>query len=442
MSLVSRELDYKSVDFSHGSYQLSKITPQSESNIISANGGEEAIFEIPGSKVVNFGRSILSFELTPGKGGTSIKNWIHSDGFPFIRQLQLYNREGLFLCDIQNCNVYMKMVSRQSNKISDVQTYDVPANGSGYYTGIYCNNTTVSGTGSSARPSSVNNTPFTNYLEPGYCIGGGTDDTADPVINVQIPLSRFVDSVLSLDKDQYFSEAVYVRIVWNAGTGIGWTNASATDPDAATLAAIATNMSITNLTLYTAIEQNPVIVQALVEKFRSGNLSYNIPFVHMNTVSGLSASGTNNVSVRYSRPHGSRLKKILWSGFHGANNELYNNNNLAAIKFDDYYTMINNVRTTQYNMVQGKGDEWLTQKERLRNSCILSSNEFYYNFVHVDDFSGELSTEHNENIESGLLLDQKVKWDVQLTAKVALKHYVFGITSRTLTLGPSGTTLI
>ena len=102
MSLVSRELDYKSVDVSHGSYQLSKITPQSESNIITPNGGEEAIFEIPGSKVINFGRSILSFQFTPGTAGSAKFNWIHCDWFPFIRQLQLYTREGLFLCDIQN----------------------------------------------------------------------------------------------------------------------------------------------------------------------------------------------------------------------------------------------------------------------------------------------------------------------------------------------------
>mgnify|MGYP000250242005 CR=1 FL=1 len=153
--------------------------------------------------------------------------------------------------------------------------------------------------------------------------------------------------------------------------------------DAATLAAITKDLSISNLTLYTAIEQNPVIVQALVEKFRSGNLSYNIPFVHMNTVSGLSASGTNNVSVRYSRPHGSRLKKILYSGFEGTNNELYNNNNLAAIKFDDYYTMINNVRTTQFDYNTGAGIEWLVQKDNLVGSALMSSNEYFYNFSHV-----------------------------------------------------------
>ena len=440
MSLVSNELDYKSVDVSHGSYQMSKVTPQIPLNSISNAGQEESIFEIP-SKVINFGKSILSFKATPSVVTTF--KWFHADGIPFFRQLQLYTREGLFLCDIQNCNYYMKCVNRKSNKISDVQSYDKASAGDGYFGGIFCGNSAAAQDTTGQRPD--RSPAKTAFLEPAYCIGGGAGGDATPILNVQIPLSRVVDSILGMDKDQYFGESVYLRVVWSPATDILWKSSSATDPTGTAVEAFDGTITMENLTLYTAVEQNPVIVNALKDKYKSGTLTYNCPFVHMNTVSGLAVTGTNNLSVRYSRPHGSRLKKIIWSPFNGAagiNNLRYDNSNLGKAKVSDYYTMVNNVRTTQFNYEQVLGNEWLAQKDRLIGSCILSSNEFYYNFTHVEDFTGSMSTTHNANLDEGLLLDEEIKYDIQATAASALRHYIFGITTKTLTLSPSGVTFI
>ena len=314
MSLVSQSLDYKSVDVSYPTYQLSKVTSQLPLSDISVSGGNESIFELP-PKVMNLGKSILSFTATVPKTG-DLSSFFHADGLSFIRQIQLYTRQGLFLADINACNYYTKAVNRRSNKISDVQSYDVAVGGdtattdnSGYFTGIQCSNIAVAAGNAGGRPD--NTAARTNFLEPAYTIIG-VKATEGPIISVQVPLSRIVDSIVGMDKDQFFGESVYLRIVWSPSVDIGFTATEANNPKTGD-ALLATPITIDSLLFYGAIEQNQVIVQSLVDRFKSGTLSYNIPYIHMNTVS--LAAGTNNISTRYSAPFGHRLQRVIWCPF-------------------------------------------------------------------------------------------------------------------------------
>lgn len=441
-SLVSKELDYKPVSVSHPSYTYSRVTPQvalDPTNSILTAGGQESIFEFSGSKVYNLGKSVLSFSVKPT--AVTTYKWFHADGISLIRQIQLYNREGLYLCDIQQANIYTKCINRKGNKISDVQTYDKAEAGDGYFSGIFCSNVAPATTGASCRP--ITGAPKTAYLEPAYCIGGGGNGTATPQIGIQIPLSMIHDSIVGMDKDQYFGgDSVYLRIVWAPATDAFWKSSSATDPTGTAVVAFDGNLTVTDLTLYTAIEQNPVIIQSLKDKFQSGTLSYQVPFIHMN-ISSLGTSTTHNLSVRYSKAHGHRLKKVIWAPFLGANvdNLKYDNDNRANVKIVSHYKMVNNVRTTQYDL--DRQLEWLDTKDRLAGSCILSSDEFDYNYTSVLDWTGALSTEHNPNLDVGLDLSEEVKIDIQATtAGTALNHYLYAITLKTLTLTPSGATFM
>jgi hypothetical protein len=401
---------------------------------ISNAGGQESIFELP-PKVMNLGKSILSFIAKPSATDPSGRKFMHADTIAFIRQIQLYTKEGLFLTDIQDFNMYMKCINRKSNKISDVQSFDKAKAASGYFSGIQCNNAAATANAVGCRPDGT--IPATSYLEPAYQIGGGVTNTATPVISIQIPLSRIVDSIIGQDKDQYFGESVYLRIVWAPATDVYWGSASATDPVGTAVVPFTGHITITNLVLYTAIEQNPLIVESLRQKFMSGDLKYNVPYVYMNIQS---LTGTaHNLQVRYSRAHGSKLKKLIWGPFNAANthNLKYDNSNLAGTRVADFYTMVNNVRTTQYNYVPATGNDWLDHKDKLAGSCILSSDEFRYNYTHVEDFTGALSTNQNPNIYDGLPLDTEVKYDIQATTAGALKHYIYSVTLKTLPLSPT-----
>ena len=125
----------------------------------------------------------------------------------------------------------------------------------------------------------------------------------------------------------------------------------------------------------------------------------------------------------------------------GINNLKYDNNNINAVKITSYFTMLNNVRTTQFDYNTGAGIQWLVQKDNLVGSALMSSNEYFYNFTHVEQLTGSKSYVSDPNLDEGLSLDTEIKFDIQAEAAADLRHYIFGITLRQLTLSPSGNTL-
>eukprot|EP00732_Lithocolla_globosa_P000101 Lithocolla_globosa_v1_NODE_19_length_9697_cov_21.310620.p2 type:complete len:445 gc:universal NODE_19_length_9697_cov_21.310620:1929-3263(+) len=443
MSVIAQELDYSSSSVSHGTYQFSKTTPLvalAAADSITTSGGQESIFELP-SKAFNLERSVLSFSATPVSGTLATKTfWSHTDGFPYVRQIQVYTKEGLYLCDIQDAHKYCKMTMRRFTKFSDITTSDTLTSGAaagGYFTGLYPSRTAITGT-SAIRPSNVD--AKTPYWEPAYCLPGVQDDIDAPIVNIQIPLSRIANSIF-LDRDMYFGESIYIRLVWAPTTQVLFKATTSTDPS--TGAGVSdSNLTISDLLIYLAVEQNPVVVQSLMDKYKSGSLSFNIPFVYMNIQS---LTGTqHNLQVRYSRPHGKKLKAILWTPFNATDtlNNAYDTDNKADAKVLDYYTMVNSVRLTQFNYDTSTGNDWMYYKEKLSNSCILSSDEFYYNWSGDILFSGgRYSDINNANLDDGLDLSEEVKIDIQATTAGALKHMIYAVTLKTLNITPTGITL-
>jgi hypothetical protein len=306
MSIVAQELDYGTHTISHGSYQYSKVTQQTGTTTVTINtGGNDSIFELP-PKVYNFAKFILSFTMTPVAGGAANRfNWVSVDGVPMIRQIQLYTRSGLYLVDIQNFNYYMNMIGRRTKKIEDVVTYDTAIAGStGVLNTIQCvNDTTIY--------RQTNNAAVTTgrkLLEPQYLIVG-TSDAANPVLRYQIEFSNFTECLLGMDRDLYFGgEIMYLRIIWDSASKIGWWSSSgagaATDPTLAPTGMV--SVGLADLVLYVPIEQNPVIENTLKQKIMSDGLNVLIPYVNSNIINVVGGT-TQNLSVKYSRPYGSKL---------------------------------------------------------------------------------------------------------------------------------------
>ena len=121
MSIVSNELDYKSYDVSHGSYQYTQLTPINGTNstvTVTTGGGQESIWEVP-MQVINLGKSFMRFDISaPAVGGNSTNVFL--DTVPF-RQIQVYNRNRVLLADITDVNKYVNMIGRYENKIEDVK---------------------------------------------------------------------------------------------------------------------------------------------------------------------------------------------------------------------------------------------------------------------------------------------------------------------------------
>jgi hypothetical protein len=119
-------------------------------------------------------------------------------------------------------------------------------------------------------------------------------------------------------------------------------------------------------------------------------------------------------------------------------NSVFNNSQVGAGVLSHHVT-INNVRTTQFDLVVATQNEWGLMKDSLKGSCIQSADEYYYNYSHLIDFTGLPSTELNPNLDAGLPLDVECKIDVMASCRdAALNHYVFAVCQRTLNLSPDG----
>lgn len=154
MSIASEQLDYSKVSVSHPSYSYNRILPLSgnqQANITTA-GGNETLFEIP-SKVCNLGESRLEFSMliptTTASANlatiaTAFSTYVFKDVVSPIRQLQLYTRSGLYLCDIPYFNNYTKCVRKYFTKLDDYLKYE-------------CNYNSYSSTVIGANPFNENN---------------------------------------------------------------------------------------------------------------------------------------------------------------------------------------------------------------------------------------------------------------------------------------------
>jgi hypothetical protein len=130
-SVVDESLNYEKMVHTYGTYQLSRLIQQTggQGVVVGIAGGDQSIFEIP-PKVMNFSKSILSFTLAPTVTAGALFPFMFVDGYPCIRQLQLYTRSGLYLCDINDFDRYSNMTMRRNTLNSDVSGWDCP--GAGY----------------------------------------------------------------------------------------------------------------------------------------------------------------------------------------------------------------------------------------------------------------------------------------------------------------------
>lgn len=452
MSVIDHSLDYSKYAYTHGSYQLTKIMQQTggQTSSLTATGGQDSIFEIP-AKVFNLARSNLSFTLTPTAAGGTSYNWLYADGLTMIRQLQLYTRTGIYLVDINDVDRYTNMVMRRENKLEDVLTWDKI---DGVFSGLSPSNVIAD---ANIRPNSTavpGTAGFsggkTNYLEPLYMVVG-TSNTATPLINIQIDFDKIKNNLLGLDKDLYFNgEILNLKIVWNSNIRTLFTSTVATG--ALTAAASPTPaqiVNISNLTFYLAVEVNPQIENMIKATCSSAEgLQLLIPFVYY---SRINLNGTSqNVTVRYNRAHGSKLQKIYWGVYNNLENSVttYDHNNLNGAKIISFYTQIDNIRTSQFDYICTTLDDYKVKQDSLRGSSILSSNEYYYNWVWIEDFTDDNPlwkdlTVPKENCIDGLDLTNERKYDITTIAVNGnYNHYVYTVCQKLLIISPTGISLL
>lgn len=498
----SSEIEYSKIEYNHPTYRMSRILPQvgSTNQFINPGGGDETIFEIP-VKTFNLARSTLEFTISPAVTGSQI--CAYTDCLTPIRQIQLVTRTGIYMCDVDNIPNYTKVVWKAETPLQEYLGYDKFRSGT----------TTVTSVGAGRYLRSINEAAAANqryqdntlvdvgYLEPKY-FEIGTTATRTPCYFIELPLGAIYNTIFSLDKDLYLGEIVLLRIVWNAPNRIFFNKVNGTAPAVAN----STNVTpytgaaqINDLMLYLAVEKNIEIENQLKNAIASSGLNVLIPYIYQ-AKNNIGPAPSHTISLRYNRGHGRRLVKIYHSTFN--NNETvsigqvataanqrviatgYDNDNRAVIyggwngtdnttttnrsKVQVFYTMLDNERLQEFNLVCADYDDYMLLKEKLKGSVIQSADMFYYNWFYVDDFSGleDLTKKpyNSDNLEVGLDLSIERKWDFYAqqvnTAAAAdadtaansvnaananggqYNHYTFAITQKMLTVSSAGITVV
>lgn len=492
---ISKELDYKKAISSHPTYSYNRVLPLSGSQrtLLNAAGGNETLFEIP-TMVFNFAKSRFDFDMTVVANNVANNfTWIYKDVISPIRQIQVYTRAGLYLCDINYFNTYTKVTMKPLTKLADYLNHDVGTyfqNGGVYLKGITTflhapltgeNHAAAPATGAGPTINSSTTTQrydgtnsYTDYREPVYLDNtvSGNDGQVQATANdgwtykCSIPFERIKQCLLSLDKDLYFGgEVLILRIVWESTNRIAWVapNANgATNPLSIAGTPLTNSSIIDNMTVYLAIEKNPAISTTIMNMVSTSGLSLLTDYIYPYKFN-LGPANLQSLSLRLNRGHGRKLKRIITAIFENQETlaYAYECSNLtqtgiadvAAVntvtktlgsKVLNFYSLLNNNRLQEFNLDCTVGDDYKYLKPYLDGGVLQNWNIYANNWFWMDDFTDFNSPIYDDpNLDVGLPLDVEQKWDIYYTTtNNQFNHYAFVITQKMLTINSDGIKII
>jgi hypothetical protein len=431
---VSKQLDYKKVPFNHPTYKFLQILQNSggQNVTITPSGGQSSTFEIP-VLVHNLSRTVLQFAITPSANSAAYY-YAWKDCLTPIYQFQIYTRGTVYVVDVSEVANYTKIVWKREVSLDDFLTTDTFSSGVGQGQYITKSNVIV---GANQRPQDSSSNSL-SYSEAQYVEAGGNANQT-PSYNIAIPLGMLKNTICEIDKDVYFNETMLLKVTWNASNRIIF---NGTDPAVTTtgVTAYAGNMSITNLSLYLATEQNEIIANSIKEQVYTENgFSILVPFIYIQK-SALGPSSSQTVSLRINSGHGRKLRKIYHSVFNssetvntttdnaGANARTratsYDNDNrpylatagdaIARPKVNTFYTALDNKRIQDINMSCANYDDYLFLKDKLKGSMTQNMDSYYYNWFWCDDFTGidDQNDKNKNNLSTGIDISlTEKKWD-------------------------------
>ena len=253
-----------------------------------------------------------------------------------------------------------------------------------------------------------------------------------------------------------------------------------------TIAATTAATNLTNLTLWLPINRDPDVKDSLKKIIDNGEMKLNIPFVwtlNQSFVAGTvvtagqvttpPTSTAENVTIKVNSSHGKRLQKIYYTIVNGDGNgalsnlqydisnlgyvvTVPNNTNVAlntmanglqiGYKIQQFQTFLDNKPLQDYIVNCTTGDDYTLQMPYLKDSLILDSSMFAYNWCWVERFDDLLSPADkpfkvpNSNLEVGLDLSVEHKYDFVSICNPysTLVHYAFLVAQRELHITNQG----
>jgi len=431
---IPEQLNYKTENAVSPVYRYMRIPLNNltgNTTTITASSGQQLQFKLP-PVPYNLNRSLISYQLAPGAAGASNYNVIPQDVLSLISTLQFGLNGGPYLCDLNYCNNYSKVARKLSTKLKKFLEADpvsklFPSNML-RDVNLRAESVTPAANDPYGLPAAATFSSIKNYVEEQHLIispvGGQTPDVSLIKDNVMLPLGALKDTIMELDKDLYFPVEMYLNIQTANANKILWTSTSASNPSSSA-ADVANTLTINNIYLYLAVEKDPVIVDSLIAKFKSGGLRMQIPYTVVFRNS--STAPNTSIQIQLTKQYGKKLKHITHMVFNNTEhlNTMYDCNNYNAEKTQYYRTFLNSVGLQDDNLYcyqPGNSslpsgnpglEDWRVNQDHCRDSVIQNAGQYQMNWFHRD--SWVLKPEDQENVDDGLDMSEYpvVLWQYQ-----------------------------
>ena len=461
---VPLQVSYKPIHNESPSYRMKKVplaNLQLDRVTLNQNAVTPIQWKLPAGCVFNLARSkiVLQLNITTAPGANN-HYYVYEDCVNFIDNIQMGDAaNSTFMCDLSNAGRYTKIARRLGTQFKDYMTNNGSDNGN-FSSLLYASNRpNASGAATSAgaaaaafiAQSNINpalpvlgsaNLGITNPLEPAYSFRGPAN--AALVRTYAVDLDAFKNTIFSYDKDIYMGNSdTYINANLAPFSRIGYV--SNVDGTAA-LTAIANNADVTvrNVWLYLACEQNENINAEIKSKYNRDGLTLYIPYTR--TFVFPANSTTGNFQISLSPQMGQFLKQVLYVPFNSTNTigTYYDSGNTTGAKVTRYRTYLG-ANPLQDDMIDNFNvpESYLIYNgQYCDNTPILNMTSYFTNWFHLDRFytSNEIVTDDN-NSALGVAMRTPIDYRVESTTVAnSIDHTVFAIFVRVVKLTPLGNT--
>jgi hypothetical protein len=440
------QVDYKMRSTTTPKYRLLKVplnnVSSSSINIASANTQTLLEFKLPAS-VYNLGKSYIAYEYTiPSTNSITTLNYYFNDAE--ISSVQFTNGS-TDLVNFNNIDRYNHIWKRINTSKEDLQR-----------------NSVLNAMDKSGGRLSSDHSVYTNYMNGTPTTGSGLENGVLPTFNDYKTAGNIADNyrhisteggaaintvfrhlkfednfnstILGVNKDVYFGTDMFLRVFLNPTNKwilignqsnhfemqpINATNSVLQTFGNGTVQTFNQALVLNNIFVYLAIEDNTILKESVLEKYRSGNMKLTIPYTQSFRTGSTSTS--TNLSIQLNRNYGRQLKRIMFCGYQGSETGMHtyncsnglNTNAIAsgASKITSYQTYLN-AKPLQDQIVECNNThtDYLTNKEWVENSSIPSVGDYRHTWFHIDNFSHivdkkDLNYHMNDMIDDGLNLD-------------------------------------
>jgi hypothetical protein len=389
--------------YNGGYYTHTRLYPQSNSGnptINTASGNSVQVIDLP-NNVFNLSESFLRFDMISAAPATNAGAWFLNA--PPINRMSLQTRSGQFLADIPNFRQYWKLCvptfvessdyysrpsalnadSLANARIRGLCKYYQPSNGlpttalvadtqNGVYVGI-----------DGKQAYTATSSSVAKYTNPASIIAGA--GTTASALACEVQFKDIPYSIFSMNKDFYSAEALQLVIELCPAVNTAYEVKLA---DGSAQLSLAVTMS--NFSLYLAIEQNKMLVDSLINKVMNEGLNILIPYPTVQSIA-LGTATSGSVQVKLNRGQGAHCLRILSAEFVSSDTlgTSHNAYNVGGALTSIYQTQLDSVNLQQEQLSATLGTDYMFNQKFLRKSAIQSYGDYEaWAPVHCDEWVG------------------------------------------------------